>query len=156
MDADCIYVMGDGCVLEAGTHEELLENDDGPYARLVNMQRLRERTPGGAHGDEDDTTLGEGRSELGKTLKDSEIADEPLAPTLSRRMTSTSGRSVTSDAAERLRNAGLEFDNKEYSLFYLFRRMGSINRDSWRLYLAGCVFATSKRTFHPRLRSLGR
>ena len=34
--------MGDGLVLESGTHNELLMNEEGPYARLVNAQKLRE------------------------------------------------------------------------------------------------------------------
>ena len=40
-DADCIYVMGDGTVLEFGTHNGLLANVDGAYTRLVTAQQLR-------------------------------------------------------------------------------------------------------------------
>jgi ATP-binding cassette subfamily B (MDR/TAP) protein 1 len=41
-DAECIYVMGDGMVLERGTHAELLRHEDGSYARLVQAQKLKE------------------------------------------------------------------------------------------------------------------
>ena len=41
-DADCIHVKGDGVVIESGKHNELLSNENGPYARLVTVQKLRE------------------------------------------------------------------------------------------------------------------
>ncbi|KAG1834056.1 hypothetical protein DFJ58DRAFT_869178 [Suillus subalutaceus] len=41
-DADCILVMGDGLVLERGTHAELLADENGAYSRLVAAQSLRE------------------------------------------------------------------------------------------------------------------
>ena len=41
-DADCIYVMGNGVILESGTHEELVRGENGPYARLVAAQKLRD------------------------------------------------------------------------------------------------------------------
>ena len=37
-DADKICVLGDGKVQEAGTHDELLRNPEGPYAKLVHRQ----------------------------------------------------------------------------------------------------------------------
>src|SRR6202044_1383441 len=42
-DAHCIFVMGDGLVLEQGTHDELLHKPDGHYSRLVQDQALREK-----------------------------------------------------------------------------------------------------------------
>ncbi|KAF9242529.1 ste6-like protein [Melanogaster broomeanus] len=39
-DADCIYVIGDGIVLEQGTHAELLAYDNSAYSRLVHAQKL--------------------------------------------------------------------------------------------------------------------
>src|SRR5882762_205215 len=41
-DAHCIYVMGDGLILQKGRHSELLQDENGPYARLVAAQKLRE------------------------------------------------------------------------------------------------------------------
>ncbi|KAG8776067.1 GTPase-activating protein, partial [Serendipita sp. 398] len=45
-DADVIFVMGDGMVLEQGTHAQLLQDPNGPYAKLVAAQRLRENQSG--------------------------------------------------------------------------------------------------------------
>ena len=39
MHADRIIVLDDGCITEAGTHQELLELD-GKYASLFRLQRL--------------------------------------------------------------------------------------------------------------------
>ena len=36
-DADCIYMMEQGQIIEAGTHEELIDAD-GTYARMWNVQ----------------------------------------------------------------------------------------------------------------------
>ena len=40
--ADCIYVMGEGRLLQEGKHAELLRDSEGPYAKLVHAQKLRE------------------------------------------------------------------------------------------------------------------
>jgi len=39
-DANCIYVIGEGAMLEMGKHDELLRNEAGPYVHTV--QRLYE------------------------------------------------------------------------------------------------------------------
>jgi ATP-binding cassette, subfamily B (MDR/TAP), member 1 len=58
-DADVIYVMGDGLVLESGTHNELLAKE-GAYARLVQSQKLRETQDAQAvAGDDSDSEAGE-------------------------------------------------------------------------------------------------
>lgn len=38
-DADCIYVLENGAIVEAGTHKALMEQG-GRYSELVNLQRL--------------------------------------------------------------------------------------------------------------------
>jgi ATP-binding cassette subfamily B (MDR/TAP) protein 1 len=40
-DADMIYVMGDGFLLEQGIHDDLMALG-GAYAKLIQMQRLHE------------------------------------------------------------------------------------------------------------------
>ena len=37
-EADNIIVLGDGVVAEQGTHDELLQKEDGKYAAMWNMQ----------------------------------------------------------------------------------------------------------------------
>ncbi len=37
-NVDCIYVIKDGTILEAGTHEELALNENGLYANLIKLQ----------------------------------------------------------------------------------------------------------------------
>lgn len=37
-NVDCIYVIKDGLILEAGTHDQLAQNEDGLYASLIKLQ----------------------------------------------------------------------------------------------------------------------
>jgi subfamily B ATP-binding cassette protein MsbA len=39
-NADCIVVMNKGKIVEQGTHLELMNKDNGYYAKLVNLQSL--------------------------------------------------------------------------------------------------------------------
>ena len=36
-DADCIYVLDKGCIIESGSHEELLAQD-GTYKKMYQLQ----------------------------------------------------------------------------------------------------------------------
>lgn len=36
--SDCIIVMDQGCIVQAGTHSEMLSDEDSPYARLHKLQ----------------------------------------------------------------------------------------------------------------------
>jgi ATP-binding cassette, subfamily B (MDR/TAP), member 1 len=133
-DANCIFVMGDGLVLEQGTHSELLKDENGPYSRLVQSQKLRERQT--SH-DSDSDTAGDGDEDMIKAEE-----DVPLG----RKNTE---HSLASDIIEQKRQEGrtAEHNNKDHSLSYLFMRMGKINSEDWRQYLLGTIFAISKRFF---------
>ena len=42
-NADQISVIQDGKIIEQGTHSSLLENKDGPYYKLINLQRHQQQ-----------------------------------------------------------------------------------------------------------------
>ncbi|KAJ3989819.1 P-loop containing nucleoside triphosphate hydrolase protein [Lentinula detonsa] len=130
-DADVIFVMGDGLVLEQGTHNELLANENGPYARLVQSQKLREAA--------EITEAVENGQPVDDTPENMEKAAQEEIP-LGRKNT---GQSLASAIIEQKQKEMME-ERTEYGLFYLFRRMGWINRASWKKYLFGgfCAILT--------------
>ena len=137
-DADCIYVMGNGVVLERGKHDELLSNEDGAYARLVAAQRLRE---GREAVDIDDLgPVGQSSEKAVEGNVDYEKAALDEVP-LGRRDTH---KSLASEILEQRNAQGSSKQQKEYSLFYVFKRMGKINKAEWKNYLLGCIFAIGK------------
>jgi hypothetical protein len=137
-DADCIYVMGNGVVLERGKHDELLSNEDGAYARLVAAQRLRE---GREAIDIDDLgPVGQSSEKAVESNVDYEKAALEEVP-LGRRDTQ---KSLASEILEQRHAQGSSKHQKEYSMFYVFKRMGKINKAEWKNYLLGCIFAIGK------------
>ncbi|EJU03193.1 multidrug resistance protein 1 [Dacryopinax primogenitus] len=148
-DADQIYVMGDGQVLEHGTHNDLLSREDGPYARLVNAQKLRERQ-GGDDLEEDEDSEGQATKPSGPLMTDAEAAAAAEAEIPLKR--TGTGRSVGSDIMEQRRQAGLLPEQqleKDYDFIYLFKRMGMLNRDALRLYGFGTIFAICTGMVYP-------
>ena len=122
--------MGDGVVLEQGTHSELLRNETGPYARLVAAQQLREKRDVDLR-DSDKDTIASGEAD--NTEK--KVRTEGLGHKIS-------GHSVASDICEQKGQAiGNKKQEHDYSLLYLFMRMGKLNRDVWRNYGIGAVAA---------------
>ncbi|KAH9174816.1 P-loop containing nucleoside triphosphate hydrolase protein [Lactarius sanguifluus] len=133
-DADCIYVMGDGAVIEKGRHNELLSDENGPYARLVAAQKLREARE---IVDEDVTAEVSEKSAEGPTDIEREALEEiPLGR-------SHTHRSLASEILEQRKTLADGRREKEYSMFYLFRRMGAINKREWKSYLFGSLFAVA-------------
>jgi ATP-binding cassette subfamily B (MDR/TAP) protein 1 len=152
-DAETIYVMGDGMVLEQGTHAQLLSNIEGPYARLVQAQKLRERQ--------------QADNEIGTSAQNTDVNATPADPTdpsaamrirhreqyekekadmeIERaareekpvKRTDTS-KSISSEILKN-RQSGLGME-KEYGMLYILKRMAYINRESWKLYALG-IFA---------------
>ncbi|THH26451.1 hypothetical protein EUX98_g7736 [Antrodiella citrinella] len=131
--ADCIHVMGDGVVLESGRHTELLSKPNGLYARLVHAQELRDNS------DHDAAGVSSGKvSQDGESINlEKEAADEiPLGR-------QNTGRSLASAqlAEKQAKDMGERRKDKEYSLTYLFMRMGKINASSRNQYLLGLTAA---------------
>ena len=143
-DADRIYVMGEGLVIEQGTHNELLADPNGAYARLVQAQKLRETNE--REGRMDDDTLdgsveGEAKADDLDAMK--KAADEvPLG------RKETGSRSLASEVLEQRRAEGAHKE-KVYSFPYLFMRMGKLNRDTWSWYGIGSCFATVTGMVYP-------
>lgn len=129
--------MGDGLVLESGTHSELLANENGAYARLVNAQRLREAREKQGTGTDDDSTAAGSHEDQKAEEEDIEKQAEREIP-LGR---SNTGRSLASEILEQKTKAVGPPKDSKYGLFYLFRRMGRINRDAWRFYALGAAAA---------------
>ena len=116
--------MGDGQLLEQGTHNELL-SANGAYARLVQAQKLRETT------DEVD-----GPQDTPKGSEDIEKAAREEIP-LGRKNT---GHSLSSEIMDQKKQTEKQRES-DYSMTYLFYRMGIIIRESWRSYLFGSIAA---------------
>ncbi|KAK0214486.1 P-loop containing nucleoside triphosphate hydrolase protein [Armillaria fumosa] len=134
-DADVIFVMGDGLVLEQGTHQELLQKEGGAYARLVQAQKLRESDEGTAvvTGDGDDAP-----EDMEKAVRE----DIPLR----RRNTC---QSLAGEILQR-KNKVQEVDqDPEHTMYYLFKRMGNINRSQWKEYFFGTIFAAITGMVYP-------
>lgn len=125
--------MGDGLVLESGTHTELLRDETGPYARLVAAQRLKE-----SHIEED-----ESGSSIADDVEDMEKAareEIPLGPR-------QSSRSLASEIIERSRKQ--QKQKQDYSMFYLFRRIGSLNPQGYKAYFVGTCAAICTGMVYP-------
>ncbi|KAG1728170.1 P-loop containing nucleoside triphosphate hydrolase protein [Suillus paluster] len=121
-DADCILVMGEGLVLERGTHAELLADENGAYSRLVKAQTLRE-------GHEDD--------DLDPVIRNLE---EPRSEELLNRKNTI--HSVGSDVVSQLKeNVGVRAREEDYDLFYLMRRIAGLHREGFYRYVIGSLFA---------------
>ena len=139
--------MGGGVVLESGTHHELLQDINGPYARLVAAQRLRDAREKRGSDDDGDDTAGSGEGDDMEKDADDEVA---LGRTTSRK----SGRSLASEALEQKLKAR-EGGEKDYSLPYLFYRMGKINRIGRNKYVLGGIAACRTSLFFCLYASVG-
>ncbi|KAG8983190.1 GTPase-activating protein, partial [Tulasnella sp. 427] len=128
-DADRIYVIGNGGVLEQGTHNELLANVEGPYAQLVSAQKLKGRDPESRDPEE------EGGDGLMSAKEVKETLEEEVPEALKRTGT---GRSLASEALERKRFEQGE-EKGPYGMMYLMKRMALLDREDWPVYLRAGV-----------------
>lgn len=147
--------MKGGEILEVGTHNGLLLKPNGAYSSLVQAQKFREKNIDGEHNsDEED----EGKSDFGSlngkdgdekvsgglmTRSEAEKAAKeelPAGAELERRAT---GKSIASEIIEQKRKRDVEMGitdaSKNHGLWYLFYRLGKLNKaEKWN-YNAGFV-----------------
>ncbi|KAJ8580470.1 P-loop containing nucleoside triphosphate hydrolase protein [Rhizopogon salebrosus TDB-379] len=134
-DADCILVMGDGTVLERGTHAELLANENGAYSRLVKAQTLRE----GRENEDLDTTL--------TSVHETDLERPRLEEVLERKSTIRSiGSDVVNPQKEKVGDPAQEED---YDLLYLMRRVAVLYREGFPRYIIGSFFAVCTGAAYP-------
>lgn len=116
-DADAIYVMADGAVLEHGTHNELLADSGSMYSQLVEAQKLRDN-----------------KDSSGKALtaEDPHTAGGVL-----------NSAAPSSDDLEKqiLQTPQFSQERRPQGLFELFVKLAKLNRESWRKYMIGAAFA---------------
>ncbi|TRM64132.1 ste6-like protein [Schizophyllum amplum] len=136
-DADQIFVMGDGLVIEQGTHNELLEKE-GAYARLVQAQKIREVAEAKLGDDADAVDVD---NAVPEDMEKAAAEEIPLGR-------QQSGRSVASEILEK-RAADKAGKKSKYSVTQLFRRMGAVNSDSYKLYVIGFIAAIATGAVYP-------
>ncbi|KAG8902517.1 GTPase-activating protein, partial [Tulasnella sp. 408] len=127
-DADQIYVVGKGGILEQGNHNQLLANPDGPYAQLVSAQKLKGQEP-----ESRDSEAAEGGLMSAKEVEETLAEEVPEA--LKRTGT---GRSLASEALERKRLEQGE-EKGPYGMVYLIKRMALLDREDWSVYIRGGI-----------------
>lgn len=143
MDAEQIYVMGEGFVIEHGTHNELLAKE-AAYAKLVQAQKLREATE---ETDVDGTST-EAGNEVEGIGKDEAGVQKEAQEEIPLGRKETGSRSLASEILER-KHAEAKIGKKELSLPALFIKIAKLNRDSWNNYFIGTGFAVAVGMVYP-------
>jgi ATP-binding cassette subfamily B (MDR/TAP) protein 1 len=115
--------MGQGTVIEQGTHDELLRDEDGAYTRLVRAQNLRDGNSGVC----DDAS---GTTEQDRTLEPG--LDDRRIGRKDTFNSETFGKALITRPPE---------EKAQHSFVPLFRRMGALNREALPDYLLGGFFA---------------
>ncbi|WVQ70593.1 hypothetical protein IAR50_000112 [Cryptococcus sp. DSM 104548] len=134
-DADEIYVMGEGEVLEERSHVQLLATEGSVYSTLVNNQKLAQETAR-------DASLDEPAKADRKTA-----AVAPLA----RAITGRSLARVAMESEQARRKAAAEEDDKLHSSFRLYGRLLKINKAEKMTYIFAVIGSMCAGMVYPAL-----
>lgn len=152
-DADRIYVVGGGVILESGTHNELLSDENGAYARLVAAQKLRDEREKQAQIEEEENSVDSATaaSDEGAEAAAKEAEAAAIEKAAREEVPLSRERSAQSLASEILQQKLAEKSNEEkrYSMTYLMKRMALINKENWRRYAFGAVAAICNGMTYP-------
>lgn len=125
--------MGDGLILEEGTHDELLRDEKGAYSRLVAAQKLREKR----EIEIGDTDSAEDAVDEAEDMAKKAREEIPLGR-------KNTNRSLASEIIEKRKQGATEEEEEDHSLPYMFYRMAKLNRAGWLNYSIGAVAACSQ------------
>lgn len=144
--SDNIVVMGNGIILEQGTHSQLLQRPEGAYYGLVNAQQIRANQRDNNTYDfeehQSSNVSEEDAQKDSKTIREEAQAEMPQGL-----MRLLSAKSVLSTGSESDQKQTKE---KRRSLFYLLYRLALINRDKiWTLYVPGIIGALASGAVYP-------
>jgi ATP-binding cassette subfamily B (MDR/TAP) protein 1 len=142
-----------GQILEVGKHDQLLENPDGAYSKLVSAQRFREEQ----EIEECEATAG-GMALMTREEAESAARDEKPAGAELKRMGTE--ETLASEILKQAKGHNVEDSQltervgpkeTKHSFFYLFKRMGQLNSgEKWR-YLIALVAAATFGLIYPIL-----
>lgn len=139
--ANNIVVFGKGVILEQGTHQQLLDNENGPYYNLVNAQKIR----AGELGEDLYNTVDEEQRKMAQREEEDEIREAKLQGMSEpkRMLSAQSGQSGLQSEEE-------EAKHKRRSIFYLLYRLSLINKDHiWTLYVPGIIGSVASGAVYP-------
>ncbi|XVE68022.1 hypothetical protein DITRI_Ditri09bG0035000 [Diplodiscus trichospermus] len=130
LNADLIAVVQKGQVLEIGSHDELIENENGHYTSFVHLQQMeKERTPDEAH-----LNI--------STYASSSISNMDIKSPNNRRLSLVS-RSSSADSLTQNRTslAGESMVEDQKLSVPSFRRLLALNLPEWKQAILGCLSA---------------
>ncbi|CAA7032094.1 unnamed protein product [Microthlaspi erraticum] len=129
-NADVIYVVDNGRVVETGSHEELMKNFDGQYTSLVRLQQMNQNEESDSDGNINVSVQGSQFSILSKDLKYGPKLPIPSQAILLK--TSSIDADLSSSIVK---------DKKKKPPVPSFKRMMAMNRPEWKQALCGCISA---------------